>query len=327
MNVIATIERNEFLMKKILISGLALLVAACSLFFVACSNGNSQKNNDSIDLIFVCPIQNNVYWQDCMRGIEVADAELGTKTKVIGPQEADHFTTEIVEYMKEAVDENPNGIMLYAGVEGLWSYIDDAVEHGIPVVAIDSDAPDTLRLAYVGIDSYNAGYKGGEALRDIINDSGKVGVLVSSLDSEHEMKVIDAFNDCIADFDITVVDTQEAGAITDVAAEKTKQMLAEHPEINAIFATAGYNVAGAAQAAKELGRQDLAIVGFDDIEENLQYLREGYINALIVQSPYDMGYTGVYVLKEAVENGRTTKKFYDTGISLITIDNVDSYKS
>ena len=53
------------------------------------------------------------------------------------------------------------------------------------------------------------------------------------------------------------------------------KMLAEHPEIDAIFAASDYAGLGAAQAALELGRripEDLSIIGFDNLEIAAQQL-------------------------------------------------------
>jgi len=68
------------------------------------------------------------------------------------------------------------------------------------------------------------------------------------------------------------------------------------------------------------------ILGFDDEEENLALAREGYLNALLVQKPYYMGYHGIYLLREYVDAGRLGNETYDTGTTLVTQENVDTYK-
>jgi len=285
----------------------------------------SDTSAEGYQFIFVCPILENEYWESCFEGIRKADAELGTTTRIVGPRTADHFSTEIVGYMEEAVAARPDGIMAYAGIEAMFPLIEQAAAQNIPVLALDSDAPDTSRVAYVGTDPYNAGYQAGEAMLKFTDESGKLGVMVSSLSAEKEMQVLKAFQDTIDDYDLEIVAIAETDANADMAEIKTREMLEEHPEITAIFSTASYNVTGAARVKKEQGLDDLILLGFDDVKENLQYVREGVINAILVQQIREVGYLGVYLMKECVENGDLRKENYDTGTILVTQENVDTY--
>ena len=101
------------------------------------------------DFIFVCPIIDNEYWQSCIQGIWDADEELGTTTHVTGPREAADFDREIIRYMGEALESEPDGIMGYAGIRAMFPLINQAGEKGIPFLAVDSAAPSTTRIAYI----------------------------------------------------------------------------------------------------------------------------------------------------------------------------------
>ncbi len=286
----------------------------------------SQPEPTSYDFVFVCPIVHNEYWQHCIEGIESADADFGTRTQVVGPQEATNFAVEIVGYMKEAVALRPDGILAYAGIEDLAPLIQESTDLGIPVLALDSDAPDTARVAYVGTDSYNCGYQAGEEMVRLTDGAAKIGILMSSFSADKEQAVVAAFMDCIDDYDLEVVAWEQTDADPDVAEAKTAQMLSEHPEITAMFNTGGFNVTGAARTKVALGRDDLVLIGFDDIEENLRYIREGVIDVIFAQSPHQMGYRGVQLLKEYLDKGHLPRKTYDTGTTRVTMENVDSYR-
>lgn len=274
---------------------------------------------------FVCPIIDNEYWQDCIDGIAQADREFGSTTTVIGPHDAENFSVEIVDYMQQAVSSDTDGIMLYAGIETLYPLIDEAAGKGVPVLAIDSDAPGTKRLAYVGT-SPNCGHQAGEKLVELTGGEAVIGILVSSLSAEKEMEVIHAFQDSIADYNIEMAAFDETDADPDVAEEKVRQMLKLHPEITAIFSTAGYNVTGAARVKKAEGLDDLILIGFDDVPENLAFVREGVIDVLLVQSPWQMGYQGVQLLMDCVDKGGLPRDSYDTGVTMVTRENVETYK-
>lgn len=277
------------------------------------------------DFIFVCPIIDNEYWQSCIQGIWDADEELGTTTHVTGPREAADFDREIIRYMGEALESEPDGIMGYAGIRAMFPLINQAGEKGIPFLAVDSDAPSTTRIAYIGTNLYAFGYKAGESMVRLTDGMAKIGYICSSFSAQNEAEVLRAFEDAISDYNMDIIAVGEGWSDPERAAGAVEAMLAECPEITAIFCTGGYNVTGAARVKKIQGLNSLILVGFDDVEENLAFVREGVIDALLVQLPYQMGYQGVHLLKEFVDKGKVERDAYDTGSILINQENVDSY--
>ena len=292
------------------------------------SGGETTKtdNKESYEFIFVCPIVGMEYWEMCAQGIADADKEEGTKTQIIGPSDATTFVAEMPNYMESAISAAPDGIMAYAGIESLVTLIDKATGLGIPFLAIDSDAPTSSRIAYVGTDPYNAGYKSGEAMIQAMGTSGKVGILCSSISAEKEMKEIEAFKDAIANTDIEVIAMEETSADLITAVSKMEAMMRTYPEIKGVLCTSAYDIQAAAKVKEEMGLNDVVLIGYDDLEETLEYIRKGVVQATIVQDPYKMGYMGEKLLKEYKEKGSLEQESYDTGIILVTKDNVDNYR-
>lgn len=318
-------------MKKLL-----MVVMMFTLLFTGCGNEKTADTKktappvaekETYDFVFVCPIVNNIYWEDCVNGIRKADEELGTDTKVVGPDNAENYATEIIGYMEQAVADKPDGIMAYAGIEDMFPLIDKAVDGGIPFISIDSDAPDTKRLAYVGINPYNTGYQVGETMIDLSSGKAKVGVLVTSLSAKHEMSVLEGFKDCIADYDMEIVAIKEAGGSYESSVKTARDMLKKHPEITALYTTGAVTVTGAAKVKEDMGLNDLILTGMDDTEDNLKYVRKGTINAIFAATPYYMGYRGVYLLKDCVDKGSLPEDFYEIGVARVTKENIDSYKN
>lgn len=313
--------KNIFL----ILSAAILLLTGCAEKSVDNKNPDTIVESENYDFIFVCPFSESEYWEICAQGMKRADKELGTSTKIIGPSSADNFTSEIIEYMYQAIAEQPDGIMAYSGIEGMFPLIDEAVKKGIPVVSVDSDAPETTRSAYVGVNDYNLGYNAGELMVELTGGTAKIGIMVSSFSAEREMRVISSFEDAVADYDIEIVAYNETDAVLDNAVEKTHEMLESNPEISAIFSTASCNVTGAARVKKELDRDDLILIGFDDTEENLQFTQEGIIDALLVQQVEQMGYQSVYIMKELVDGSTLARENYDTGSIIFNKENIDEY--
>lgn len=285
----------------------------------------TEQKEESYNFICVFPILENEYWIDCAEGVEVAATNLGVNVSITGPKTVDNFAEEIVGYMSSSIKKMPDGIIIYGGIKELEPLIDVATDIGISVLTIDSDAPESKRAAYIGADEYNIGATAGEKVVSAIGNGKEVGILMSSESAEKEQKVISAFKDAVADYDIKVVDIRD-GAEISTSKENTIKMLEEHPNISAIFCTSGTNGTGAGYAKEELKRDDLVIIGHDASEENIRLLKEGYINGLIVQNIKEAGYQSIYLLKQFIEDGSLPQTKYDSGSTYVNINNVDTYK-
>ena len=307
-------------MKRTLATLLAL-VMILALAFGSCAMA------EGYNFIFVCPIVGLEYWNLCTDGIEAADAEFGTSTQVVGPTDASNFVTEVVGYMETAIATKPDGIFCYAGLDSMPKLLAEAAEAGIPVVTIYSDCSDTTnRLAYAGTDPYNAGYASGLAMIEGTGGEGTVAILTSSLGSEKEQIEIKAFMDAIADTNLEVVVTEETNADLSVGVVKMEAIAQTYPDLKAVLGTSAYDVQAAAKVKVEYGLDDLVLVGYDDQEETLKYIRDGVIYGVIVQDPYTMGYLGVKNLYDYLTNGKVENEHVDTGTITVTLDNIDTYK-
>jgi len=333
---------KEKIMKKIIS---LLLVLCMAVGIVACGSKQEEApeadpaeaeapSEESVEstkqgayeLIFVCPIVGLEYWDMCADGIAAADAEFGTKTQIVGPTDPSTFATEVVNYIEAAISSQPDGIMTYCGLETVPPLIEKADGLGIPFMAIDSDAPDSARIAYVGTDPYNAGYKTGEAMIDAMGKSGKIAILCSGISAEKEMTEIDAFKEAIADCDIEVIAMEETNADLATGVVKMEALVQTYPEMTGVLCTSAYDVQAAAKVKEEMGLDDLVLIGYDDQEETLNYIRKGTINAIVVQDPYQMGYQGVKLMKQYLDGEILESDVFDTGTILVTQENVDNYR-
>ena len=76
------------------------------------------------------------------------------------------------------------------------------------------------------------------------------------------------------------------------------------PNITGIFVS-GAGLSGVAQAVYERGTADvLKIVGFDATQRNITYMKNGTVQFLIDQSPYQQGYKAVQLLVDYLFEGR-----------------------
>ena len=77
----------------------------------------------------------------------------------------------------------------------------------------------------------------------------------------------------------------------------------------------------------ESGLEDqIMLVSFDSSDQLEGFLKDDIVKALIVQDPFRMGYQGVATALQ-VANGETVEAFVDTGIHVITAENLLSQRS
>jgi ABC-type sugar transport system substrate-binding protein len=107
------------------------------------------------------------YWNATKEGLKDVCAELGVKGTFEGPQ--DQNPEKQASIMDTIIARKPAGILIAPGnPDMLMPYINKAMDAGIPVICIDTDAPKSKRIAYFGTSNYNAGCMGAKILGDAL---------------------------------------------------------------------------------------------------------------------------------------------------------------
>ena len=103
----------------------------------------------------------------------------------------------------------------------------------------------------------------------------------------------------------------------------TEDMLTAHPDLDALFCSSEAATIGAARA---LVSRDAAgkvkLVGFDASPSLQRDLREGVIDALIVQDPFSIGYIGVETIVDKLD-GKTPEKYIDSPARVVRAADLD----
>jgi ribose transport system substrate-binding protein len=133
----------------------------------------------------------------------------------------------------------------------------------------------------------------------------------------------EGFRQGIADYPgIKLVSTLYCQGDSEKAMKVTENMLTANEDLAGIFACNEPGAIGAAQVLKQRGLAgEVKLVAFDAADAEIDALKEGVIQALIVQNPYKMGYEGVKAAIDAIE-GREVDDI-DTGVVVVTQDNLE----
>jgi ribose transport system substrate-binding protein len=256
-------------------------------------------------------------------GAREAAEELGVELDVQG---ASQFSPpEQIPVLEAVIASGPDAILIApTDVDALQGPIQEAVDAGIEVVLVDTTLSDpSIAVSQIGSDNHEGGRMAGEALAELIDEQGAVMVVnvtpgISTTDARGA-----GFEEAISEYpDIEFLGQEYSDNEPARAAEIVSATLAAEAELNGIFGANLFSAEGAATGIRQEGRDDISIVGFDAGPAQIEQLREGLVQALIVQQPLDIGRQGVEQAVAALR-GEPTESEIGTGFVVATADNLD----
>ena len=94
--------------------------------------------------------------------------------------------------------------------------------------------------------------------------------------------------------------------------------------MRALCASNESSTVGVVQALKQKGLGGKVIlVGFDSSPNLIDDLKAGAIDSLVLQNPFKIGYESVKAMVAKL-NGQTPPRVIDTGVALLTMDNIQT---
>jgi len=263
----------------------SLVVTGCS------SSGHSGEKYYLIATNIKLP-----YWQTAGTGLNRAATDLKVDAEMVGPDTYDSKAEK--EEFARVVSRKPSGILVsVADPQILGSDIDAAVKAGIPVVTMDSDAPGSQRLTFIGTNNYQAGLIGGRMLAKQLNGKGSVVLYTIPAQANLEER-LRGYKDALSGTQITFGQTVDVHGSAAIAFDKTTELLNGKQQPDAfvcLVSTACKEVADVLTRKNVTGK---TIIAMDTDTGTLEWIEKGTIAATIAQRPYTMAYYGLHVLDE-----------------------------
>lgn len=271
----------------------------------------------------------HIFWKSVEAGARGAGKELDVEIVWKGPMKENDRAQQI-SIVEQFVTEGISGIVL-APLDNtaLQRPVAAAAQKKIPVVIFDSalkGEPGKDFVSFVATDNKKGGYLGGEQLSKLLGGKGKVVLLRYQVGSASTMEREEGFLQAIAkSAELTLtVDNRFAGATAGEAKTAAMNIVDKLKEANGIFCPNESSTFGMLLALRQnnlAGR--VKFVGFDTSPPLIEALQKGEIDALVAQDPTRMGYEGVKTLVAHIQ-GKPTQKVLDTGVRLITRENINS---
>ena len=307
-------------------------LAPALLLPLGCSKGGAGAAGGKLRIAVIPKGTTHEFWKTVHAGAVKASRETGVEIVWKGPLKEDDLKDQI-ELVQSFVSQRVSGIVLAPlSDKGLVNPVKASVAAGIPVVIFDSDLQGDAHASFVATDNVAAGKVAGEHMAKLLGGADKRTVVLlryqegSASTANRERGFLEAIR---AHSDIQVLsDNQYAGATTETAFATSESLLSAHKaadgNIGGVFAPNESTTFGMLLALQKAGLAGkIRFVGFDASEKLTKGVREGQIDAVVVQNPFKIGYLAVKTMVAALRKEPFEKRI-DTGATLVGKDNIDS---
>ncbi len=209
--------------------------------------------------------------------------------------------------------------------------VEEAKSAGVPAVIIDSALQSNSIVSFVATDNRKGGVLAADRLGELLGGKGKVILLRyaegSASTTDREEGFLSEMKQKYPGIELISTD-QYAGATRDTAKRSSENLLNRFgDDVQGIFTPNESSTAGMLSALQDIGKAGkLMFVGFDTSQMFIDAMRAKQLHGIVVQNPFNMGYLGVRTMVESLQ-GKTVEKRIDTGVNMITLDNLDTPES
>ena len=257
-------------------------------------------------------------------GAERAANELGN-VEIIwnAPASADQLRQK--EILESFITQRVDGIAISAlNGDFLTETINRAIDSGIPVVTWDSDAPNSKRHAFYGVDDFASGQIMAEQAIRLLNGQGDVAVL-TSLGATNLQRRLEGLREGLKAAPgmriIEVFDIKEDPVrVPEIISTASRR----YPDLNLWMSVGGWPVF-TRNATAGIDPSKTKFISFDTIDPALDLLREGKVQVLLGQKYFGWGSEPVKILYNIKQGKMPPSPIIDSGVDVVTKENVEQY--
>jgi len=226
----------------------------------------------------------------------------------------------------QAVNEGAGAILLSCSdAAKVTGAINDAVDRGVPVMTFDSDAPQSKRFAFYGVDDAKTGEAVMKELAVQMGDKGKVAILAGNQNAPNLRKRVDGVKaEAAKHAGISIVGTfYHIETPQDAAAEVVRAQNA-YPEIQGWAMIGGWPLF-TPTLLKDLDPKKVKVVAVDGLPPMLPYVEQGLASVLLAQPTYLWGYVSVQKIVDKVLNKQDVPVMNNMELVRVTKDSLGKW--
>jgi ribose transport system substrate-binding protein len=320
--------RKVFVLTAII--GLSLTMSACKKSTRGEGSGSESGSTAKKKVYFITKTSESEFWSIVVDGGNTAAKELGVELVPQAPvAEAD--LTKQKSILEAAISAKPAAIVLAPSNEDtLVPEIEDAIAKGIPVIIIDSKANTDKYTSFLASDNYKIGAMAADKMAEALTKrkgkpAGKVACVTYLSGAGSLEKRKSGFEETVKKKypDIKIIAFQDAQGKSGETTKIVANFLTAYKDLDGVFANNQNTGDETVRALDMASKKGLAVIAVDAGAQEIFGLKNGFVDAIIVQKPWMMGKMGVEYAMKAI-NGETLEKFIDTGIVAITPEMIES---
>ena len=281
------------------------------------------------EIAVIVKTTNSNFWQNVSKGADAAIAGQSAHTVSFNGPASESAVADQVSLVENAINRGVSAIVLApSDPEALAPVVKRAFEAGIPVAIIDSmlaAGNEAYYQTFLSTDNCAAGELAAQTMIDAAGSTGQVAVMSYVAGVGSEIGRVGCFSDYLAkNPDLEIVGPFYSQSQMATALNQTTDILAANTDLVGIFGANEPTAIGMGRAIEQAGKAgQLTAIGFDGNADLQDMVKSGTLLATAVQGSFQMGELGVQAVM-GVLAGETIETFIDTGVVMVTKDNIDS---
>lgn len=301
----------------------SIFTGAVIATLVAASSASAQ------DVIgYITKSATNAGWMMINQGAQDAAEEEGVTLVSVGPAFQGDLSSQL-EVFENLVAQGAKAIGV-APVDsaGIAPAVNDAMNAGIPVIAIDTGVSGAEVTSFVATDNQAVAKVQGSVAATLVADGDAIiyvtGNQAQSTGQERRDGFMAGFTAARPNSEVIVVPTEWN---SQQAQEGVEAILNSRDDIKMVANAWDGGTMGAKAALENLGYSagDVKLVGFDGASDAIVAMDAGWVHANTAQMLYQMGYQGIKAAAAAAR-GEDVAGRIDTGFFLVTPETSSVYK-
>src|SRR6266446_224392 len=291
------------------------------------ASANAPASGKRIDVIVKAT--DSQFWQAMLAGAQAAGKDWGVQVGLFGATSEADVSAQL-GLVENSMSRNVKAIVLAASSsQALDGVIDRARSQGIKVITVDTKVT-TASDGFIGTDNTKAGAQAADRLGQQLQ---KKGVTTGQILIESSVAGVQTIVDRDTGFQtelaarfpgLKIIAHRYNNNDTPTALSQTNDVISANPGLVGIYADNNVSADGVAQSLQENKAQNRIIaVGFDSDPQEINALKGGTLQAIVVQNPYFFGYQGVVAAAMSAQ-GRFAPPSLDPGAVLVDASNMNT---
>lgn len=281
-------------------------------------------------LVFVNHVTTNPFFVPTQNGIKDACDLLGCTYQWTGSANAD--VAEMVNAMNAAIAAKADAIAVpIVDPRAFNAPTDRALAAGIPVFSYNADAPPgsaNKRLAYIGQDLYQSGYRMGERIAAAV-ESGLVAIFIATPGQLNIQPRLDGAIAAIKKSGKSIdVQSIASGPTVNEELSRIRSFYLGHQDLKGMYAVDAGSTQGVGTVMQQfnLPSKGVHAGGYDLLPKTLELIQAGFLDFTIDQQAYLQGfYTAIEMFTFLASGGLTGPADINTGLKFVTKASVGPY--